>query len=426
MTRHGGCAWALALLLTASLGAQTTVFVASRVDATWVDDEHLWVQAGRRLHRLASIEGQAPVGRSAEGRSVPHEASFFDVRDGQALFVGDRAFGPATAGHDVDGTISPLLRRPLAGSPVRLPLLLDGGGFVVPGRPEFLCHWAVGSPPVAMTSPSGGALELGWGIGDPLAVDLVVPHLLRYRAASRRGVVVGLDSRWALHFEDGGSVALMAPPRDDEIGILEFPFSVPPVMGDLDGDGADDLVVVDPSAGSAAVYRQLADPAPGPTRVILVSGLCLAAWVDDFDDDGQPDLGLLRARKPGFAGQLKILKEGLLNAEFLLYPGVPGEGLPKSPRLRVKVEVGIAIGIENETREAAFTSMCVPRSGGLLASTPTGALMRYPWTGGDPVEVGVLPAGRALEAFVGHAVGNGCAFGWSDAGADRVVWVKDE
>jgi hypothetical protein len=219
---------------------------------------------------------------------------------------------------------------------------------------------------------------------------------------------------------------LDAPPVDGEDGILDFPFSVPPVCADMDGDGDDDLVVVDPSSGGVAVYFDLDAPVPAPGRVLLIGGMCLAAWVGDYDSDGRADLALLRARKPGLAGQLKVLQRGLLSVEALLYPGQADGTLPTSPRARKKLDIEIRIGIQNQVRAAAFTSVCVPRPGpALIVGREDGTLERLPFGDGDGSPIGKIPAGRASDAFRAVPVGGGIAFGWLCPGDARVVWLKD-
>jgi len=112
---------------------------------------------------------------------------------------------------------------------VRLPLLLGDGGFVAPARPYFLCRWPGSSATVPLYVPLHGALELGWGAGDQLEVDLIVPHLLPRRRGDGLDLVVGIDTRWTRHRFGSEPVSLEPPPVDDEEGILDFPFSVPPV-----------------------------------------------------------------------------------------------------------------------------------------------------------------------------------------------------
>ena len=416
----------LVLLCAAGAQSQATILIASHLEALWSDGQALLVQTDRRIHRMLPDPNGMPQATSAAGTEIPSSASFFDVRDGRSLWVGDRVWGDAVAGDEDLGGDGPFLRREVGGSPVRLPLLLGGGGFVSPGRPWFLCRWPGGSEVDRLVVPLHGALELGWGAGDQLEVDIVIPQMLPRRSAGGLDLVVGIGARWTRHRRGARPAALDAPPVDGEDGILDFPFSVPPVCADLDGDGDDDLVVIDPSAGAVAVYTDLDASAPAPARVLLVDGLCLAAWVGDYDMDGRVDLVLLRARKPGLAGQLKVLQRGLLSAEALLYPGAADGTLPASPGSRRKLDVEIRIGIRNEAREAEFTSMCVPRPGPvLLVGRGDGTLARVPFGDGEAIPVGLIPEGAAVDAFRVVTCGGGVAFGWQSSGSARVVWLKD-
>ncbi len=420
MTRGLFAFWMTAVCAT----GQVTVLVANGVDGLWPDEEGFMIQVRDTLYR---VSGEPPRVASAEGAKVPSRAAFFDTRGERELWVGATAWGSAL---DDEGSVElggALLRRPLAGPPIRLPLLFDGGGAVIPARPAFLLRWSSGTGAAFRPLPVAldGSLELGWGAGDPLQVDLILPHLIPLRGDGGVDLIVGAADRWARHGDGVAPVALSPPPTDREEGILEFPFSVPPVCADLDGDGRDELVFVDPSAGSATVYWDPEGAAPTPGRVILVDGLCLAAWAGEFDGDGRNDLMLLRARKPGLAGQLKVLSRGVLSAEAMFYPGLADGTLATSPRSRCKVDLGLRIGIRNEVREAAFTTLCVPRPGpALVVSDVEGTLQRRSFDGDAPTALGELPAGEALDAFRVIPWADGIALRWRTPADERVVWLK--
>ncbi|MAG57217.1 MAG: hypothetical protein CMJ83_13065 [Planctomycetes bacterium] len=419
-------AMCLVLLVGAFVIGQTPVFVGGRLDAVWSDGSGgVHVQSGHAVVRLAKgVAGLRPV--DDPPRTLAPGLSFFDVLGGRELYVDA---SEVRVGGSVGAVplAQSLLRSAPPGPPVRLPLLLPGEGWVAPARPRFL--YASGdAAPRPLDVPTDGTLELGWGVGDPLEVGLLVPHLLARRHPAGVDLIVGTSPHFTLHPAGGGAPRkLQRPPFDDIDGILDFPFDMAPLCRDLDGNGKDDLLVADPSAGAVALYLDLDAETPKPTRVLLVDGLLLAAWADDFDGDGRTDLVLLRATKPGLAGQIKVIQQGLITTETLFYPGLATDGpFPKSPKHRRKLELAIAIGVQNEIRQAAFPALLVPMPGpSLLYVAPDGTTRRLSLEDDTNAELRRIPAGESLDGF--HAVrsGDGVAFAWVLGRGGRVYWVKD-
>ena len=408
--------------------AQTLLVSASHVDAVWRDGDDVRVQTSRSVHRFVPGEGGAPASRPTSMVEAPSDTVFLDVRHGRTLFVSATSW--SGSGITGDTPLSPFFRAPPPHLPIRLPLLFGERGHVLPSAPKLLVQadGEARSKPHPFDAPVGGNLRCGWGIGDPMVVDRIMPYLVPVGFGDgREAMVVGLLDDWSIVGLAAPEKKLRKPPLDDEEGILGFPYSAAPAAGDLNGDGHDDLVVIDPSAGSVALYLDLLAAEPKPSRVMLVDGLCIEVHVGDGDGDGRDDLFLLRAQAPGLLGQLRVVQENRLAVEALFYRGRADGTLSASPDHRRRFDLPLRIGIDNELRSVARPGVLLwTRGPALCLVDPDGLLRRLSLEEhGDESEVARLPEGRSLPGATRVRCGAGHVFGWRTPGDDRVYWVPD-
>jgi hypothetical protein len=416
--------FALVATPTCLCRGQELLFVGSRLDATWTGGEALFVQSGYRVHRFVPSTSGVPTGE-VDPWVLESGTVFFD-RGSEDLLISERQASGSALGAVPWDVPAPLLQSPKITEPLRLPLLFGDGGALVPARPTFLLQHAGTRARSPLSVPDEGLLELGWGIGDPLEVTYRTPHVIpRRRADGRIDVLVGEGASFRLHDPDGGSRALAPPPFDDEPGILEFPWDVPPLVGDLDGRKGEEILLVDPSSGTIAIYDDPDQPHPEPGRILLVNGLVLAAWIGPFASDDSRDLCVLRAPLPGLTGQIRVVQKGLLAAEVLLWRGEGGV-FPRSPTHRLRLDLPLDIGIRNEVRTARFPSLFLPLPDArVLLASPTGDLrVRSLTDADDDRPLGSLPPGRSLAPFDLIPFNGGYAFGWESGSGGRVFFVR--
>lgn len=417
----------LCALAAGWLGAQDSVFVGPRVDALWRGPSaRVHVQSGHRVYAFDALASGAWRRVKTEGRAhevLAPDTDFHDWWEQRLSVRRTRVSGTAFARGPKE--FAPLLRRPVSGAPIRLPLVHDEVA-LLPARDGWWVRWRDQQELERLPAPLGGDSNLGWGVGDDLVVETVAPHVLvRSRKKGRPDLLVGNDGAYVRHRKGATPTPLLPAPFDEEPGILEFPHAIPPRVADLDGDGDEDLLICDPSAGCAFLYTDLDADRPEVSRLIRLSGLLLHAWVQDLDADGRQDLLLLKLPPLGLGAQLAVLQKERVRAEALFYPGQAG-GFPNSPTLRLALEIPLRISVQNELRQAEMPALVAPLPGPrLLVARPATPLELYTFEGEDPKLGKRLPKGRAKHPFrLVPLRGDYHAFAWESPTEDRVLRVR--
>lgn len=405
--------------------AQETLFLAPALDGLWVgsDGARIHIQEGRRVYRID------PGGDALRALRSPHllppGTRLFDL-DGASLHCGtDGVSGSAFRRSFARPWVEPF-GLPHEGAPRRLPLLSTAGVAIVPAAEGLrLVPRAGEEPETVLPGAIERSFDPGWGFGNELALSSTIPWVHPVRSAGGTRLLVATDRMAALHELDGRRSALSREHMDAREGILGFPWSVAPLVVDLTGDGTDEVVLFDPSAGTAAIWRGSAADGAKPDRLIVAGRPIVAAFAGDLDADGRPDLALVVEAATTLLGQFETLTSGMLPSEVRVWSGSSeGEmGLVRSPR-RQRVSLGFRVIIENERRRGRFTDQLTLASGPEVRIVRTdGSIIRRAF-GEEPItsEAPVLPAGQPRDPFPRTRDAEGQAlFIWDEARGSRVV-----
>jgi hypothetical protein len=403
------------LVLGALLGAQELVFQAPRIDEIHEGGPGvLIVRAGRELWRFEDsggtlkAPGLAPWHVLAEGTLLYDagarvlEADSDEVRSGRNVRAGPAVLDPGPGAR-----------------PRRVPWLLADGGFVLAAGDGAAWHPPEGPPRPLLYAPLGRA-RVGWGLGDPVRLEVALPFLRARRSGTGElELLVIVGDRILHHAGAEAPRDLGFPPMDDEEGFLGVDHEVAPFVADLLPEPGQELVVVDVSAGRA----HLIAPGSHPpwVRTIGVGGAILAARALDVDGDGFEDLALLRTPRATLAAQFRVLAGRRLPVEFLIHRG-GAKGLERSPAWSIRLELPVELEIDDERRRARFpAALLLARGPRVLLAEPTGALSWYA-PEGSPGPLRRLPAGHSPAPFGGPGIGGGALLLWWRGADHDQLW----
>ncbi|HYC78180.1 MAG TPA: hypothetical protein VEI02_11190 [Planctomycetota bacterium] len=363
------------MALAAACGGQSAWLAATDATALWrTASGRVCVHAGPSV---IAFDGAAATPTVVDRLTLPRGVRLFDAGDDGAAFVFDDALEhrPRVGAPRRVALEGP--PWPGATAPLRAPLLLADGRIVAP-TPSSTRVLA----PSEGVAPS--AVDLGaarrrrtatWGLAGVAEDVIAAPYVFALGAAGGGGLVYGTPGAWARRAAAGADAALPPVDLDERSKIDVFEASVPPVVGDFDGDGAFELVRVDPGGGVVVVQGGLDRAALPPPRPILLGGPCLAARVDDANGDGRDDLVALKAPPLGAAQKLSVLAEGRLRATALVYAGGPG-GLGRTPETSVEVSLGVTLRVRDGERSARVVTLAAPAGRGRFLVADPGAAPR--------------------------------------------------
>ncbi len=286
----------------------------------------------------------------------------------------------------------------------------------VPTLPACLgWNWCVNDDGVSLVEKGGSRVE--WPGGGRHVDRSGFGLVARVRDTSRLPFVFTIRTPGAecgLVEEAGGFVLVRAgerrplPPVPIEAAgeIAGFAWIVPPIAGDLDGDGTDDFVRVDCSKGVVSVQCGLGAPTIPPPSTVKLGSPIIGAGLADLVDDARPELFVVRLPAMNPLQQLSILTEGRVLATVIAYRVDGGGVLRSTPALSRSVMLGLTVSVRDDERHGRFTTLALPTRRGVIVSRPAARAERLPWDGGGGETLGEVPDGTWSERVPPVIVGD--------------------
>ncbi|HXG61006.1 MAG TPA: VCBS repeat-containing protein [Planctomycetota bacterium] len=174
------------------------------------------------------------------------------------------------------------------------------------------------------------------------------PDLVTSRDEALIACLQGPDGRYL----PPRSFDLAAERRRRRVRLLQF--EVPPRLGDFNGDGLLDVVLVYPSKGRVHAYYGRAGRTDftQPDDVFHVGdGWSTGVYLEDLDRDGRPDLVMGVIRKFGVTEGVQVFLSGRVDLELHVFPMTPAGRFSKDPVQELRFSIPFSFQLTRESIE---------------------------------------------------------------------------
>lgn len=326
----------------------------------------------RRFERLAAAPVLWQLGRADQ---LPHYGGLLRDLDGDGLLD---LLVPTASGY------SAFVQRRAEGKSS----FEAAGDAVLPDAEALAAERGVLAPEESQAAPRGtlrARLGVTTGGGTLLSVSDVVPApFVVPFAAPGKLALLALDDRFLHVWPVGGGGALAAQPEHSLLSPVQIDqrrrldVSYAAVMGDLDGDGREDLVLVAGDQRSSDVRTQVlvfthgaapAGEAPlfgdagRPTQVLVLAGFVGNVRLLDVDGDRNLDL-VATAVRPDLLESLRQATSDRVEADLYVYRGEGNGRFARRPNLTRRLR----FAVQDADPMVRFAAAPSPRGPALLVT----------------------------------------------------------